>query len=75
MRMPVKQTSSQMLKAIQPKQIWPLFFFSVLIEKNSANRIKMTWQVKVNKYMESSGCTLIQLQVLTLQGTFLLPKL
>ena len=27
MRMPVKQTSSQMLKAIQPKQIWPLFFF------------------------------------------------
>ena len=27
MRMSVKQTSSQMLKAIQPKQIWPLFFF------------------------------------------------
>ena len=50
-------------------------FFSVLIKKNIANRIKMTWQVKVNKYMESSGCTLIQLQVLTLQGTFLLPKL
>lgn len=74
MRMPVKQTSSQMLKAIQPKQIGHCFF-SVLIKKNIANRIKMTWQVKVNKYMESSGCTLIQLQVLTLQGTFLLPKL
>lgn len=59
--MSVKQTSSQMLKAIQPKQIWPLFFFSVLIKekKNIANRNKMTWQVKVNKYMESSGRTLI----------------
>ena len=57
--MPVKQTSSQMLKAIQPKQIWLLFFFSVLIKKNIANQIKMTWQVKDNKYMESSGCTLI----------------
>lgn len=75
MRMPVKQTSSQMLKAIQPKQMWPLFFFFCPHKKTIANRIKMTWQVKVNKYMESSGCTLIQLQVLTLQGTILLPKL
>ena len=72
--MPVKQTSSQMLKAIQPKQIGHCFFFCPH-KKNIANRIKMRWQVKVNKYMESSGCTLIQLQVLTLQGTFLLPKL
>ena len=40
MRMPVKQASSQMLKAIQPKQIWPLLFFSVLIKKPLPTELK-----------------------------------
>ena len=39
MRMPVKQTSSQMLKAIQPKQIGHCFF-SVLIKKTLPTELK-----------------------------------
>ena len=39
MRMPVKQTSSQMLKAIQPKQIGHCFF-SVLIKETLPTELK-----------------------------------
>lgn len=39
MRMPVKQTSSQMLKAIQPKQIGHCFF-SVLIKKTLPTELR-----------------------------------